>query len=274
MSGGFPLGLEVCNGVDIGSVTATSAGTSLTSGAANAYGSFAQLIASTASDTEWMAVNLHGGTNASSFQCAIQIAVGASGSEKAIIHDLVLQCDSPTILTVCLPISIPAGTRISAAAAAATASDGPFPINCQLFDGAFTQTEGVAGVDSIGFVSASTQGTTITGSGTTNTKGSYSQLIASTTRDYLGFFFAQDTLNATVIAASSYLFDIAIGASGSEVPIAPNVLGTAVASLGLNLPITSGLYPIPIPAGSRISARLQSVAASKTIGLTLYGLYR
>jgi hypothetical protein len=271
MPGGFPLGLEICNGVDVGTTTATSLGSAVTSGAANAYGSFTQLIASTASDACWMNIAVVGGRNASSNQAVIQIAVGAAGSEKVIVHDLPVGCHvADNTVVAGFPITIPSGSRISAGAQTINISDGPFSVNAVLFDGSFTQIEGFSGVDSIGFVSASTQGTTIT-SGAANTKGSYSQLTASTTKDYSGLFFAADALNTSAGNAVA-LIDIAIGGSGSEQVIAPNMLmGRAD---GIWTPLFSSLIFVPIPSGTRVAARIQSDVASNTLGLTVFGMYQ
>lgn len=258
MSGGFPLGFEVCNGNDAGSVTTTSLGTTVVCSSANTYGSYTQLVASTPYDTQWININV--GYNASGYTAAFKIAVGASGSEIDIIKDIVVQFGPSN--NFCFPISIPAGTRISAACVAGIPDN--VRINLTLYDGAFTQMEGIAGVDSIGF--GSSQGTTITSSATANVKGSYTQLTASTPRDYRGFFISIDGQQMS-FTSQQLMVDIAVGGSGSEVVILPNlpIFGS---------PIVGGLFPIPIPAGTRVSARSQATGASTVIGLTLYGLYQ
>lgn len=110
-------------------------------------------------------------------------------------------------------------------------------------------------------------GVTVT-SGGANAKGAYAELAASTA-------FACTELQLVIqftTAASGrvYLFDIAIGAAGSEVVIVPDMcfdggVGTAVAGGG-----TVSL-PVAIPAGTRISVRSQSgaVGATATVVVTL-----
>lgn len=85
---------------------------------------------------------------------------------------------------------------------------------------------------------------------TPNSKGSWAQLIAATTRPSYGLFiasrgaFANGVNNATI-------FDVAIGGSGSESIIVENaVLG----SRGLGVSI---FVPIYLPAGVRLAARGQ-----------------
>lgn len=270
MPGGFSDNLDICNGTDVGTSTAASRGTSVTIGA-HTVGSFVQLIASTAADCCWMMVQI-GPPDGSANVCAMDIAVGASASEKVIFQELVASGSTNIEGSVhyLLPCSIPAGTRISARGAG-NVSDSAF-VSIILFDGAFTQIEGAAGVDAIGYVSATGLATAITPSATVNTKSAYTQLIAATNVDYCGLILNYSNLAASVTNAD-YLVDIAIGTSGSEVVIIPNVHITPGGFI-LSPNVTGPLW-IAIPAGTRIAARAQaSVASSTAFGLMVYGIYR
>jgi hypothetical protein len=150
----------------------------------------------------------------------------------------------------------------------------------QLFDGAFSQMEGAAGIDSIGV--AAGKGTSTTASATNNTKGSYAPLIAATTRDYIGFIMTIDSLNSTASQTSTEkvcLFDIAIGASGQEKDILPNYpisWPTAPAFAGGAAADGSptSFIPIAIPMGSRVAARVQNNQTSaEAYGVGLFGVY-
>ncbi len=267
MSGGFPLGPDLCNGQSVGANTAASAGTGIPYTTANTKGAFVQLIASTTADAVWMLVNpVWGGAG---FSNVFDIAVGAAGSEVVIAPNLIVAFSVST--GYLFPVCIPAGTRISARAQGNTGNRTPL-VSVVLFDGALTQMEGAAGVDSIGFQLASSQGTAITASGTANTKGSYSQLIASTARDYMGFIVAVDW-NQTNFVSCNFLFDVAIGGAGAEQVIAPNIYFLNVNS---NIPQMGPFGPlwINIPAGTRIAARSQASTISASFGLTLYGIYQ
>lgn len=93
-----------------------------------------------------------------------------------------------------------------------------------------------------------------------HTKGAWTEIIASTSVDATLLL-----INVTAIGVSSTntatLVDVALGSSGNEVAVVSNVAvgGAAqVAAAGTD----EGLYlplPVYIPAGSRISARIQSV---------------
>ena len=252
MPGGYPAFQEIFNGNSNGVVTATSLGTGVVSGIANTKGAYSQLVASTASDTSWMTVCIYsGGTSA--FTTAIDIAVGAAGSEKVIAANLI----DPTIsvgasIVYSFPMQIPAGTRIAARSQGDTATQ-TTDVHIVLHDGSFTQMEGIAGVDSIGFLTASSKGTTIDPGGTANTKGAYSQLSASTAVDYMGLMIAIDPLGASPATAGTVLLDIAIGAAASEKIIIPDLF--FFHGLTVITPRVFGPFFVPISAGTRIAAR-------------------
>jgi hypothetical protein len=106
---------------------------------------------------------------------------------------------------------------------------------------------------------------TLTASGSTNTKGSYTQLVAS-----LGF-----TSNAVIIDfvaatnSASALFDIATGAGGAEVVVIPNVATDSWATSTLNSAQYSGRYPLSIASGTRVAGRCQSSTASGIVAGSL-----
>lgn len=268
MAGGYPgISWDVCNGTDIGTDTANSRGTALTA-TRGSYGSYTQLIASTAADAGWCELAFTCGT-ISNNGGAVKLAVGGAGSEKDILVDLTLSTFGSLAATrVSFPICIPAGTRVSAAAQCFNAGgETAYYVNAQLYDGGFGSNEGIAGYDSVGFNTANAVGTVITASATPNTKGSYTQLIASTPRDYCGIFIGPDMNTAQTVA--QLLLDIAIGAGGSEVVIVPNWSQPPFSDK-----MARGFVPVSIPAGTRIAARCQSPTASATIGLSLITAYQ
>ncbi len=185
MPGGFPLGLEVCNGTVVG-FTPASTGTTqiLASASANTKGGYTQIVASTAADTVFMQIDIIGFHNVGKFG-ALDLAIGAAGSEQIIVSNLMLAATQAGVAntTYLFPIQIPAGTAISARCQCDDVSDGMF-VCLRLFDGAFTHLEGIAGIDSIGALASATAGTQIDPGATPNTLGAYAQLTASTPRDY------------------------------------------------------------------------------------------
>jgi hypothetical protein len=270
MPGGYPTECGLANCSDQGASTATSLGTVVTTGAINTKGSYVQLVASTPSDACAIEVAFANSNGFVSDYASLDIAIGASGSEVIIIADLKFSSDQFGTNNFFFPISIPAGTRI-AARSQATAASQPSIAMVHLFDGEYSP-ESRADVDTIGFNAATTLGITITPSGTANTKGSYSQITASTSQDYRGFALVFDGQGLTTPAAP-YLIDFAIGAAASEVNIIPNYLVWQGRTPSLYAPINTNYYPIQIPAGTRLSARCQTnVTSGNAIGVTFHGV--
>ena len=144
------------------------------------------------------------------------------------------------------------------------ASSGTLPCSINLYDGAFTQSDGYSGVDTIGFVSGSTSGTTLT--------TSFTPLIASTAKDYCGFL---GCIDAGGVSGGFSLgsIDIAVGGSGSEQIIIP---GLSCYNNGTNQVIGCAeipFRPIAVPVGSRLSAKF-TTQFGNPCNLTLYGVYQ
>ena len=273
MPGGYPLSPEYANGVSVGAVTASSTGTTLTSNSsANTPGAWAQLIAKTTYDAVGF-VAFYWPTNNSGSNQAFDIGVGSAGNEKILVPTVALFTNTGNGVSksAFIPIPIPAGTRVSGRVQDTNVGSESSWLNLILYDAGFVAVEGFAGVECVGYNSGTTLGTTVTGSGSTNTKGSYAQLTAATQHDWAGFFYIFSQLPTTTGTGNEVLFDIAIGSGGNEVVIVPN--GTSYIS-GTN-PIfdISPILWIPIPAGTRISARLQSTVASLVGSCTVYGIY-
>ncbi len=280
MAGGWPVQQGFANIVDIATQSGTSTGTSLLSGgSANTKGSWTQLIASTGSDACALLVGLNS-WQASTGEFAIDIGIGGAGSEQALIQNLgfwgaVLL----TTQTLVVPISIPAGARVSARAQS-TLTSADVVATVHLMDGNWATAEGAAAVDTYGWVSASTHGTTVDPGAVANTKGAWAQLTASTTNDICGLFAFVDCAGVTGNSAVSanVLVDIGIGAAASEQALISNMEFLKLNSssdLNTMVPQYTPLIPVQIPSGTRIAARCQSgltTATQRNIGVTVYGV--
>lgn len=278
MSQGWNSFYELCNASDQGTVTGSSIGTTLTaSGTANAKGSYVQLVASTPTDTDWLMVTvLPPGSSLATF--AVDIAIGASGSELVIAPTLTTSGKSSaggpqgTAVFYMFPCAIPAGTRIAARAQSSTASLVGH-VQVTLFPSNFADGSAGSIVDAVGFSAATTLGTSPTPG--TNAQGSYAQLVAATSYDYAGFFLGFDFQNNSAGSTFySHLVNLAIGASGSEKVILPNLSVSAwCQNSNIINPSNTPYFPISIPAGTRIAVS-DSVSATggPNIGVTLYGV--
>lgn len=290
MAGGWPTGLIAANASDMGTVTSGSTGTLVPGGSTQyAKGAWTQIITSTPHDMTCLLVSVNTllawGTG-----IGFDLAVGPSGSEVAFISNVVLTGGTyGTGASVMLTTSIPAGTRISARMASIAGGDNGINLQIIGFDSGYLGAS-VSAYDTYGWAGTVTApaGVLIDASGgAADAKSAYAQITASTAHDLSGFILGFDTQNYLPTPGGgasdnqTILVDVAVGASGSENVIVPNLSiakvynddGTnQVASL---LPQFTPLIPLPIPAGSRIAARAQSSAPSSPdslFGVSLYGL--
>ncbi len=98
-------------------------------------------------------------------------------------------------------------------------------------------------------VSGAFVGATVTAHATNNTKGNYTQLIASTRFNAIGII-----VKCSPAVGAHYLFDIAVGAAASEQVVIPNAYFHNY----------SVFIPLKVPAGSRISCRSQCSTGGST----------
>ncbi|KKK94143.1 hypothetical protein LCGC14_2685790 [marine sediment metagenome] len=115
-------------------------------------------------------------------------------------------------------------------------------------------------IEEAGAVTADSGGTGITSNASANTKGLYTQLIASTAFQATAIM-VQHGASAT---GASFLIDISIGAADSEQVIISNLF-----RLAKNDYMLAPIFPISTPAGSRIAARCQDDIGSGTLDLSI-----
>ena len=103
-----------------------------------------------------------------------------------------------------------------------------------------------------GMVLSTSDGTVVTGSGTGDVKGAYTELVSAannTVNSVGGTIFIRSNGAEDII-----LLDIAIGGAGSEVVVVPNLMFRMVGTLSqIAIPI-----PVRISSGVRIAVRFQS----------------
>jgi hypothetical protein len=113
-------------------------------------------------------------------------------------------------------------------------------------------------------------GVTVTANATANTKGSWTQLIASSSGNTSSIVVSAAGVAAAATTNTATLLDIGTGASGSETTIIADVAVGASGSAGQGVN-NSFEIPFKIPSGTRISARIQSVVAGgKTASISAF----
>lgn len=260
----------------IGIVAASSKSTTLTSGAtANTKGSWVELSASTPA----MASGFYVRFIASTRDYLIDIAIGAAGFEQAIVENLYCGNGSASRLgeTYSLPVQIPAGSRVSARcqdSSGGSTVDAPL----LLLRGGLLLPASAGRVTPYGANLADSGGVQVDPGATANTKGAYSEIVASLANPIKGLILAFGTMASTTRASAFWLVDIAVGAAGSEQILIPDFqLGCNSAGAKSVMPQTSPLIPLSIPAGTRLSARAQcdittAGTAGRLFDIIAYGI--
>lgn len=222
------------------------------------------LIASTAQDTAWLAIQVR--TNTNSSWCLTDIGIGASSSEVTLIPNLYCSTQVNAALLVhhyLLPVNIPAGSRISGRTQSnVTVASVRVALQCL--------PPGPAGIGGLSRVEAGGQDTSVS-SMTAVDPGAVAHtdiaspvtLIASTGFDYKWVMVCM-AFDATAAATSAtWLVDLCVGAGGSEVAVVSDML----VSVGSSNDTGSVQWcaPVAIPAGSRLSARARCSIATATV---------
>lgn len=278
MTGAWRGGLSLSNAMQLGGVTASTGGTQILSpGSTFTKGVWAQLVASTGADSTWTIITLNN-FNGQGGQVAVDVGYGASGSEAVVISNLNNSSNAQQTVTYQFPLMIPSGTRV---AARCSADQTNFNSSIQMITFADTYASVGVGsaIDTYGYNTSLNLGTPVDPGGSANTKGAYAQITASTTADMAGFVLALDPQNDTTgnSFGINWLIDLAVGSSGNEVVIIPNMfqVGFAQGALANILTPTFPYIPIQIPAGTRIAIRAQSQITrtpDRIFGATLYGV--
>lgn len=263
---------DACALPAIGLVASSSNGTAIAVPTVNnTQGNKTQIVASTPDEANGFIVMLNAISGGSSnSQILVNLYIGASGQEVPLVTGIQMgkagSClGAQRIVTV--PLNIPAGSRISASMQADVFGNCP-NINCTIIPLGigFAGAQPCDAFEAWGVDTATSQGTQATASATQYTKGAWVEMIAATGIDSQQIVVQ---LQRASLAGGRYRLDIGIGAAGSEVVAVGDitfVTGSDAASdasqfcsrdMTLHIPLT-------IPAGSRVSMRIESNGASAT----------
>lgn len=233
---------------EAGADTSDSGMTAVTAGN-GAKGSYVELISSTARATERINVFL-AYPSATKQPLTVYIAVGAAASEVDVLAFTAwVGTGAPDVLE--FPVSIGSGQRVSAA----MASDSSVPatdISISLGD---ESGYGTSNSYELTDLTSGNQGIDVDPGGTANTKGAYSELIASTSIDYDYFVLCLGLSNNNNMTNGRFLIDIATGAASSEVVLIENIPYSQDSSENGSPPFIP--FWEPIPSGTRIAVRAQ-----------------
>jgi hypothetical protein len=247
-----------------GAVTVTSSAT------ANTKGSWTQLDAATGFEATSLVLTVN--TQFGDTQYLLDIGVGGAGSEQVLIPNLHFAYANGTVAVLTFPISVPAGSRISARVADNFGGSIIY-VSGVVLVGGFVDPPPFQSVVTYGADTTKSAGTLVDSGATVDTKGSWTQITASTTSSHKGLMvsMSRPDMGVAMTAAYAQLADIGVGGSGSEQVLIPNVRAYAspqtggasgsplvLTNRGVLLPSHSPFVACDIPAGSRIAIRQES----------------
>lgn len=257
-----------------GAFSASSAGTLLTSGAINTKGAYVELTSATAFESNMIRIMAtHSSKNI--YPHLVDIAIGPSGSEVVILPNLLFRSDNNYRIagTYQFPITIPAGTRISARFQTQVAGATMY-LSASLMQGGLFNSRPYSGVIAL---NANTSNSYLVGEfqtslGSANTKSAWQEVNSGIPAGIRGLVVAVSNFCST----SSYqaLQDVGIGPSGAEVVIVPDI----ASSIGTTAKMAAEVLPmidVNVPAGTRVAIRGQvsATGSANYIALALYGVY-
>jgi len=236
-----------------------SYGATVTAGSANTKGSYTQIVASLARSCSGILLQMFVATQVSML---MDIAIGGAGSEIVVIPNLSVSAVGSTNVSgsLFIPLYLPAGTRVAVRCQASTGS-ATVRVKSVFITDTFIGLQQLASrYENWGAVAATSRGTLVTASGSVDTKGAWTQLIAASafTTKWL-LIGLQPDFNR------NYAVDIGVGGAGAEQVVIPN-LDPINISLGTCISL-----PFSIPGGSRVSARAAANVGSITIPVDILG---
>jgi len=240
------------NGIEITGINTSSL--TLTAGTpAHTKGSWLELISSTSGTTEFFSMQWQGG-NVSGTDTAMlmDIGVGASGSETVVVPDIAIGGASAVVLN--LPINIPSGSRIAARLQGTRGSSQTIVTfgNIAAFSiGGSNSALIPTSLDVLGTDTATSTGTAMSGA-----SGTWVEVVASTSDDYIGFQLVPSASDSSITSLANTQLTLGVGSAGSEVAIGDisvnyNGANESFALRSINLPV----FGQEVPAGSRLAVK-------------------
>jgi hypothetical protein len=278
LTGAWKGGHAITNCVDLGAVTASTDTTLATSaGSTFTKGAWIQAGSGTVKDSNWISVQ--GQTfNSSGTSLLLDLGVGPNNTTvTTLVSNLIFTCAASWGCSFMFPLAIASGTSLWGRVSSNVIND-PMRFHVNTFQDTFMSCASSSGIDTYGVSVTTNIGTAVDPGGTINTKpGTFTTIIASLTNDISGFFlnFDDQATTGTPGTGASWLIDVAVGASGSEQIILPNLYQIGFLG-GTNYFIPYNHYiPIQIRAATRVSVRAQCTTATtpdRVFGVTIYGV--
>ena len=245
-----------------------SDGTGVAAGSINAKGSWVQLIASTSWDAIAIIIQFQLYNGVEDF--LVDIGVGASGSEEVIIPNFLYSgVTGQKPQATSFPIHVASGSRIAARTQCSQASLTIFM--CGILTAPTLDTyEPLGRVTDYGTATGDSGGTSVDPGATVNTKGAWSQLVASSANPMRKMIITLGNQDNEARTASNMLIDISVGGAGSEEIIVPDIAARTDGQIGPPVELD-----VALPSGVRIAARSAcsiTDATDRLVDVAVYGV--
>jgi hypothetical protein len=271
---GFPM-LQGSNQIaTVGQNPTGTTGVAVTSGGSiNTKGSYSEISSAIPFATSGILINIVPGV---ATDWLFDISIGAAGSEKIVVGNLLLTTSRPgeCITSYFFPIRLPEGVRLAIRCQArqATQSAG---VVVTLIGVSNILSEPLSRCTTYGAVTADSGGIQVDPGGTVDTKGSYSEIVSSTSNPIRQIIIVLGDQNNATMTTCFFHLDIAIGAASSEKILIPDLFFGAGTTTDGHVPAVFGPFPVEIPAGTRIAARARcsiNDATDRLFDIAIYGV--
>lgn len=235
----------------------------MASATANVKGSWVEFTPSAPFDAAGFYLSFGPGSiNVADF--LVDVGVGAAGSEQVILSNLLgSQCNFIVGGELFIPLPIKAGERIAVRIQSSDASLS-VPVTIQLVAGDFFSQIGLGRATTYGADTTNSGGVACDPGAVANTKGSWAEISAALTNPIKYLLVCVGNRNNGVIgSANEMLFDLGVGAPGSEQVIAPDTYTYASTATDMFQPCYFGKH-LSIAAGQRLAVRAQSTNTDAT----------
>lgn len=234
-----------------------------TASSSSSKGAWAQVFSSTAANvTHLYLSNLGANWASNDGSMLLDIGVGASGSETAILSNIAIGgCSYP----IAIPVAIPSGSRVAARVQGLRTSYSQF-INFAAYSTA-DYSRLPTSIDAIGVNASTLKGVALSGS-----SGTYTEITSSTSKDYEQFLIVP-SCNSTTNGSLGGTLTLAYGAAGSEVDvgsigIVSNSGQNSISPASGTATLLGGRFA---PAGTRLSIK-HNLSSTAGYAVSLIGI--
>lgn len=255
---------------------ANSRGTTIRTGSpAHNKGGYALLTPSTPFDADL--IGIHIGAGDTICKTLVDIALAPQGgTETVIFHNLMADIATASYrsYSYLFPTPIPARSKISARIQS-NSSVSSFNVAGFIAGSGFADNPHLGTVKTYGIITATSSGTEVDPGATANVKGSWTPIATSTTSPIKQLWIVFSGQANDLRTSCAWLVDIAIGASGNEQIIIPNIPVDVADTGDIINPRVTGPFNYSIPTGSRISVRSQCTiteATDRLFEVAIYGV--